>query len=266
MPHSHSHAHTHEHSRSDNTENNRSHWDENAATYNTRFEKTMQQVVDEIRARTEWIGVDWIEDSFDNERAESKQKEPKKSVRLLDYACGTGLVSRALAPYATQCIGIDLSEGMVAEYNKSVSNQGIPESEMFARVGNLLDSNNPSPDSFSGEEFFKFDLAVVGLGFHHFDDPRFAAKQLTSRLKPGGVLFIIDFLPHEHLHQHDHPAAHTVTHAGFSEAEVKEMFEEAGAGGDFEYLVVGKGIVFDGVKENGATMKREVFMARGSKL
>ncbi|RDL41048.1 S-adenosyl-L-methionine-dependent methyltransferase [Venustampulla echinocandica] len=248
-------------------ESNRSHWDENASTYNSKFEKTILQIIAEVQARLDWIGVDWIEDSSGNETSESSSKGPTKEVRLLDYACGTGLVSRALAPHVTQCVGIDLSEGMVDEYNKTVENQGIPHSEMFAQVGNLLDESDPSPAALSGPEFYNFDIAVVGLGFHHFDKPSFAAKQLAARLKPGGVLLIIDFLPHgDHKHNHDHPAAHTVTHLGFSEEAVKTMFEEAGVGGRFEYDVVGKGIVFHGVKEEGNTMSRSVFMARGFKL
>jgi SAM-dependent methyltransferase len=157
---------------------------------------------------------------------------------------------------------------MVAEYNKSVQNQGIPESEMFATVGNLIDPANPSPPALSGPQFFDFDIAVVGLGFHHFDDPALAAKRLTERLKKGGILMIIDFLPHEHFHgnHHHNPAAHTVMHMGFSEEDVKKMFVDAGAGGNFEYVVIGKGVVFTNAVENGDDLKRSVFMARGAKL
>lgn len=154
---------------------------------------------------------------------------------------------------------------MVAEYNKSASNQGIPSSEMQARVGNLLDASDPSPSSLSGDEFFNFDIAVVGLGFHHFEDPTFAAKQLALRLKPSGVLLIIDFMTHAHVHDLTNPA-HTITHHGFSEEEVKKMFEGAGAGNNFEMVVVGNGIVFKGAKEGGEQMKRTIFMARGVKL
>lgn len=155
---------------------------------------------------------------------------------------------------------------MVAEYNTSARNQGISESEMEAFVGNLLDAKDPDPASLQDEKFFNFDIAVVGLGFHHFDDPALAAKRLTERLKKGGVLTIIDFLPHAHHGQHSHAAAHTVTHMGFSEEQVRKMFEDAGAGGDFDYTVVGRGIVFRGQKEGGEDMKRSVFMARGTKL
>jgi hypothetical protein len=80
------------------------------------------------------------------------------------------------------------------------------------------------------------------------------------------VLLIIDFLAHEHVSQDGHPAAHTVAHAGFSEEDVRKMFGKAGAGEGFEYLEIGSGIVFHGVKEDGKTMKRSVFFARGSKL
>jgi hypothetical protein len=37
--------------------------------------------------------VDWVDEDSDNEDT-SSSKTPEKSVRLLDYACGTGLVSR----------------------------------------------------------------------------------------------------------------------------------------------------------------------------
>lgn len=67
---------------------------ENAASYNTRFEKTIQQIIEEIIARKDWIGVNWSEETSDDESANTTSTEPKKPVRLLDYACGTGLVSR----------------------------------------------------------------------------------------------------------------------------------------------------------------------------
>lgn len=67
---------------------------------------------------------------------------------------------------------------------------------MRAYQGNLCDSQDEDPETFKSADFFGFDLAVVGLGFHHFDDPNLAARRLAARLKPGGVLVILDFLPH----------------------------------------------------------------------
>jgi SAM-dependent methyltransferase len=184
---------------------------------------------------------------------------------------------------------------MVAEYNSSALNQGIPPSEMYAVTGNLIAEQEDK--ALERKEYFDFDIAAVGLGFHHFAVPALAARRLSERLKKGGVLFIVDFLPHEHwdgsAHGHGHGGhghghghgnhegegkgkghdkvkdlkeemeKRGVTHMGFSEDDVRTLFEKAGVGEDFEYVVIGKGVVF--TKENGDAMKREVFMARGRK-
>ena len=165
---------------------------------------------------------------------------------------------------------------MVNEYNTACRNQGISGTEMFATVGDLIDVSDLNPAALSRPEFFNFDIAVVGLGFHHFGDPNLAATKLAERLRKGGVLMIVDFLPHEHHgHRHHHEqentppegkyeVMNTVTHMGFSEDEVKKIFEVAGVGTGFEYVKIGKGIVFGG-KGAGGSIERSVFMARGSK-
>jgi ubiquinone/menaquinone biosynthesis C-methylase UbiE len=47
----------------------------------------------------------------------------KQDGRLLDYACGTGMLSRVLAQHTSEAIGIDLSEDMVNVYNAQAQNQ-----------------------------------------------------------------------------------------------------------------------------------------------
>lgn len=164
---------------------------------------------------------------------------------------------------------------------------------MVAFQGNLCVPGDEDPGAFHDDRFFGFDLAVVGLGFHHFDDPDLAAKRLVARLKPGGVLMIIDFLPHaphgsgasaghdnhqHHHHQHgkahahshgqegvvidiaaDEKALRTVTHHGFSEERIREVFVGAGAGKDFALDDMGQ------VKFGEKHGKRTLFMARGTK-
>ena len=153
---------------------------------------------------------------------------------------------------------------MVDEYNSSARNQGISEAEMRAYVGNLLDPESV-PDALKGAEFHGFDVAAVGMGFHHFSDPTLAAQRLADRLRTGGVLFIVDFEPHAdpHGHSHGHDAAETVMHLGFSEEDVRRHFETAGVGGNFEYVVLGKGVVFT---HDGKEQSRSLFMARGVKV
>jgi len=52
-------------------------------------------LVEEIRARLDFIGVDWVADDENGDgNAAEGDAQSKKTVRLLDYACGTGLISR----------------------------------------------------------------------------------------------------------------------------------------------------------------------------
>ena len=67
---------------------------------------------------------------------------------------------------------------------------------MHAYQGNLCVPDDPAPSAFASPNFFSFDIAAVGLGFHHFDDPTLAAQRLVERLRPGGVLLILDFFSH----------------------------------------------------------------------
>lgn len=134
---------------------------------------------------------------------------------------------------------------------------------MHAHTGNLLDPTTPSPESLSAPHFHSFDLAAVGLGFHHFSDPDHAARQLAARLRPGGVLFIVDFLPHAH--EEGHAAKAGVAHHGFSEERVREIFEGAGVGKGFGLEEMGSGVVFHSAGGEGKDMKRRVFIARGEK-
>jgi hypothetical protein len=69
-----------------------------AATYDTKHEKTLDKVIEEIRARRDFIGVDWVDDD-DDESDHDGEAVQQKSVRLLDYACGTG--TGRFAPFLT---------------------------------------------------------------------------------------------------------------------------------------------------------------------
>ncbi|KPA40539.1 2-heptaprenyl- -naphthoquinone [Fusarium langsethiae] len=157
----------------------------------------------------------------------------KQDGRLLDYACGTGMLSRVggsiageaavLAQHTSEAIGIDLSEDMVNVYNAQAQNQS---SSRQAFQGNLADPTDASPAAFTDAKFFDFDVAGVGLGFHHFDKPDLASKRLAERLRPGGVLFIIDFVAYK-IDPKD-AAKRGIAHHGFSEEQIRKMFEDAG--------------------------------------
>ncbi|KKA26356.1 hypothetical protein TD95_003833 [Thielaviopsis punctulata] len=240
------------------TAENKAYFNSLAAKYDARFGPTLDKLLNEIRNRTDFIGADWVREG----------EEDGRKVRLLDYACGTGLVSRALAPLTTQCVGVDISEEMVNVYNSRAEMQGLSKDEMFAVNANLLDPAAPSPSALSSPLFFDFDVAAVGLGAHHFADPAFCATQLVQRLKPGGVLVFIDFLTHEPAVAAGEEMAkglNTVMHHGFSEEQVRAFFEAAGAGKGFALQVMGRGMMFHGHGAGPEGSERLVFVARGEK-
>lgn len=59
-----------------------------AAEYDAKpwQQKITAQLTEQIRNHLNWIGVDWV--------SSSTPPNEGKEVRLLDYACGTGMISR----------------------------------------------------------------------------------------------------------------------------------------------------------------------------
>jgi SAM-dependent methyltransferase len=187
---------------------------------------------------------------------------------VLDYACGPGTITSALYGRATEFVGIDLSDNMVKAYNdrfaESEQQSGTITRTAKAVVGDLLNSKGPS-ESISGPEFSDFDLAIVGYGFHHFEDLDVATSRLASRLKPGGVLAIVDLVTHAKLEAND-PSKDIVAHHGFGEEEVKHIFGKAGlvdvAVREMEVMVEMKR---PGMREGEPGKMRKVFLGRGRK-
>ncbi|KAF3048303.1 hypothetical protein E8E12_011659 [Didymella heteroderae] len=166
---------------------NRKYFDAISDSYDTKpwFAVVNTQVAEELRGRLDWIGVPFANTGSTTDASE---------VRLLDYACGTGLMTRTFGPYVTKTLGVDVSPNMVATYKSRASTAGLSKETVDAVVGDLFDKTNPKPKEFNGKEWWDFDLATVGFGFHHFEDVVHAANQLKERLRPGGALVINDFL------------------------------------------------------------------------
>ena len=124
----------------------------------------------------------------------------------------------------TQTRGIDISSKMVERYNEMAKASGLSQSTAHAIEGDLFNEHNPSP-SLSNEEYASFDVAAVGFGFHHFDHHELAIKRLAERLKPGCVVLIVDFADEKHMPS---AASKSIKKHGFTESEMKEIFEGAG--------------------------------------
>ncbi|KAG6902659.1 hypothetical protein C0995_013351 [Termitomyces sp. Mi166 len=123
---------------------------------------------------------------------------------VLEYACGTGLVSRELAPYTKRIVGVDISQGVVDQFNSRVHNQGIPSEEMQAFRAELKGEAGELGDE-------KFDVVIL-----------------------GGVLLVVDLASTGGHAHHDHQLIpdhvhHIVPHrGGLSESDMHKAFESAG--------------------------------------
>ncbi|KAL8686776.1 MAG: hypothetical protein Q9218_006875, partial [Villophora microphyllina] len=160
---------------------NRDVWHNAAQTYDSQpwQKQLIKQITEDIQSHAQWLGL----------RERDKKDE---SLRLLDYACGPGTISMALHPYITSATGIDIAPGMVSEYNFRVSSLQ-PTPLYHAIEGDLCSTAGVSED-LKAEHLFNFDIAAVGLGFHHFEHLQLSIDRLVERLRSGGVLFIVDLL------------------------------------------------------------------------
>ena len=105
---------------------------------------------------------------------------------------------------------------------------------MRAVQGDLLD---PSPD-FRSPEWSDFDVVAVSMALHHITDTVEILTLLRERLRPGGVLLVVEFLssvdPASDLQQgygsvaQDVVERNGIMHIGFTSDEIKAALTAAG--------------------------------------
>jgi ubiquinone/menaquinone biosynthesis C-methylase UbiE len=103
---------------------------------------------------------------------------PQPGERVLDVACGTGLVSLRLAAAVGErgsVVGTDISERMV-EAASSIAGGRVIRHVQFLRHGAEA---MPFPDA-------SFDAAMCALGLMYVPDPVRALCEMRRLLKPGG--------------------------------------------------------------------------------
>ncbi|CAG8751277.1 12955_t:CDS:2 [Gigaspora margarita] len=159
--------------------------------------------------------------------AEAILREVKdlEGYEIMDFACGTGLISQDLCAHVKSVLGVDSSQNMVNEYNKKVSQQGIDKEEMQAICLELKESEG---DQLNGR---KFDLIVCVSAYHHLDDIDSTTRMLASYLKQGGELVVVDLKKHpEVLHKfHGENKDHVIPHrGGFFPEELEKAFLTTG--------------------------------------
>jgi len=94
----------------------------------------------------------------------------KAGMRVLDLACGPGLVARGAAERGALPVGLDFSSAMVALAR--ANHPGIRFEEGDAEVLAFADES--------------FDAVVANFGIHHVAEPNRALAEARRVLRPGG--------------------------------------------------------------------------------
>lgn len=145
-----------------------------------------------------------------------------------------------LVPFATEVIGIDVSKRMVDDYNKVAAELGVSD-KMHADVGDL---GSETVDVRFEDSRSRFDIIVSSMALHHIENPTGLLRNLAKRLTPGGVVWILDSYDSGNREQDKslmQQAIHMnvpISRLHFSEGDVKQIYQEAGLGKDYGFLVI----------------------------
>jgi ubiquinone/menaquinone biosynthesis C-methylase UbiE len=101
--------------------------------------------------------------------------------RILDVACGPGILSAALAARAREVVAFDLTPEMLEKARQRCARAGL--TNVTFREGSATDL--PFGDN-------SFDAVVTRLSIHHFDEPQRVLDEMCRVLRPGGTLVVAD--------------------------------------------------------------------------
>ena len=136
-----------------------------------------------------------------------------KDLSVLDFGCGTGLVTLALAPLVGSITGADTSTGMLAALEEKALGKAIPVALRHLTAEGAFDLGGP------------YHLIVSSMTIHHIADVPALFRQFKQHLHPGGRLALAD-LDEEDGCFHEDPTG--VHHSGFSRADICTWLADAG--------------------------------------
>ena len=95
----------------------------------------------------------------------------KEKLSLLDFGCGTGLLSQFLIDRTSRVVGIDPTVEMLAQFDQKFEKYG------FAKSYALNIETEAMP-----EEIGSFDVIVSAMAFHHLENPLASLGKLKKLL------------------------------------------------------------------------------------
>lgn len=146
--------------------------------------------------------------------AMEKQVAFHPSMTVLDFGCGTGLLTLRIAPRVGSITGADSSGGMLEVLQAKSDRLSLRNVRTL-----FLDSGDES--LLTG----RYDVIVIGMALHHIEAIHPLLKRFHECLAPGGALCIADLDPEGGLF-HSNNAG--VYHFGFDREELRRAMVDAG--------------------------------------
>lgn len=133
---------------------------------------------------------------------------------VLDFGCGTGLLTLRLQPLVRSIIGVDSSRGMLDVFGskiKALSIQNIRTQHLDLENGDVLEGC--------------FHLVISSMTFHHVKEIGPLLHRLHHVTAPGGFICIADLDPDEGKFHENNEG---VFHFGFDRTVLRNELTEAG--------------------------------------
>jgi SAM-dependent methyltransferase len=111
---------------------------------------------------------------------------PGPNDRVLDVACGGGLVARAFAPHVRHATGIDVTPAMLDTARQAAAEKAL--TNVTWDQGDV--TTLPYADG-------AFTIVATRFSFHHFLDPLAVLKEMVRVCAPGGRIVVADSCPSE---------------------------------------------------------------------
>uniref|UniRef100_C6E106 Methyltransferase type 11 n=1 Tax=Geobacter sp. (strain M21) TaxID=443144 RepID=C6E106_GEOSM len=168
------------------------------------------------------------------------------AMEVLDYGCGSGLVTLGLQPLVGKITGADSSKGML-----EVLQRKLDEGKLENVTVQLLDLE-------SGTLEASYDLITSAMTLHHVQDVSALIASLAGALKPGGLLALADLETEDGSFHSDSTG---VLHHGFSRDFLAGEFSKNG----LREVRVVTAAVIEKKGEDGAAHPYPVLLCLGRK-
>jgi len=135
-------------------------------------------------------------------------------MNVLDFGCGTGLLTLRLQPLVASITAVDSSAGMLKILDKKIGDQNIANvttRHLDIEKGDVLDG--------------PYDLIVSSMTLHHIKETKLLIEQFYEIAAPHGYLCIADLDPDNGLF---HGNNEGVFHFGFDRDEMRRSLKKIG--------------------------------------